>query len=385
MHNHDNQTHTHFSKLFHLKDKLGLLYSHIVIQSFAISLISVFVPIYLLTIDFTLSQVFLYLLVEWTLFGLLAPLYGKIIHKLGLKEIILIRTPFLIIGLMLLFSLETSTLIRNYYLIIPIIMGASGALYTLSISSLFAKYMGNKKQTEKTAKFMSYPRIFAIASPTIGAIIASYFGFSFLLTLVSIFLFISVFPIFLIKQKISHPKFNLKVFKEIKLELKEFLLLMAYGITGLVFSLILPITLYLYSSNIISLGIFISAISLISAIFTIYLGKLANRHGYTKILKIGALLTFVLLMLIGYFLKSEYIIHLSLISGFVNILINLPYETHLYKKSREHKSHLEFLVFKEFSLYFGRIFLFGILILFFSNIEFSYYLGAFASLAFLLF
>jgi len=382
---HATEYHHHISKLIHLKDKLGLLYLHLVIQAFAISLVSIFVPIYLLTIGFTLSEVFIYLFIEWTLFGLFAPLYGKVIHKIGLKGVILFRTPFYILGLILLFLLDTNIQLRTFYLIIPIILGSSGALYTLSITSLFAKYIGKSDHSVKTAKLLSYPKMFAIASPTIGAFIAAIMGFPFLLSLVAVLLFLSVIPIFLIKERISHPKFNLNIFREIKLEFREFIFLNSYGLKGLIFFLILPISIYLYSENIMSLGIIVTSISLISAIFTIYLGKLANRHGLIKIIKIGAIATFILLISIGYFIKNDIIYYLSFVSGFINIMINLPYETHLYERSREHKSPLEFLVFKEFSLFFGRIVIFSILIIFFLNIEIAYYVGALFSLVFLFF
>lgn len=382
---HLHEYHHHLSKLVHMKDKLGLLYFHLILQSFAISLISVFVPIYLLTINFSLPQVFTYLLIEWTLFGLFTPLYGRIIHKLGLREVILIRTPIYIIGLMLLFLLDTNIALRKVFYVVPILMGSSGALYTLSITSLFAKYFGKSNHSMKTAKLISYPALFSIASPTIGALIASVLGFPFLLTFVSIFLFLSVIPIYLIKNNVYHPKFNLKIFREIKMELKEFLFLNTYGLKGLMFFLILPITLFLYSDNIVSLGIIITVISLCSAIFTLILGKVIPKVGSSRLIKVGAICTSVFLLLLGFFLQNELLYYLSIISGFINILINLPYEMHLFEKANDHSSPLEFLAFKEFSLFFGRLLIFGILILFFSHIEIAYFFTAIATLIFLFF
>ncbi len=374
---------SHISKILHIKSKLGKLYLHLIIQAFAVWLVAIFVPVYLLTIGFSLTQVFIYLLVEWTFFWFFTPLYWKIISKLWLKEVILIRTPIYIIGLILLFLLEDNMVLRNYYLIIPIIIWVSWSLYTLSITTLFSQYMWKSNHSKKTAKLISYPKIFSIASPTIWAFIGYIFGFNFLLILVSILLFVSIFPIYFIKKNIKHPDFNLRVMSKIKLDLKEFIFLNSYWSKTLIFWLILPITLYIYFENIITLWITISIISLLTALFTIYIGNYKDKFNNFPLIKIWAISTFLLLLFMAIFIESEILYYLSIISWFINILINLPYETHLYKKSREHKSPLEFLAFKEFSLFFGRIFLLWILIMFFNDIKIAYYFTATVSLIFL--
>ncbi len=374
---------SHIFKLLSLKWKLWKLFIHLIIQAFAISLIAIFVPVYLLTIGFSLSQVFLYLLVEWTFFWLFAPIYWKIISKVWLREILLFRTPVYITWLVWLFFLENNPILKEFYLIIPAIIWISSSLYTLSITTLFAKYMWKNNHGAKTAKLISYPHICSIAGPTIWAFIASMFGFNVLLILVAVLLFLSVIPIYLIKKKIELPKFDFKVLSKIKLDKKEFILLNSYWAKTLIFSLVLPITLYLYFKDIISLWIIVTIISLLSALFTIYLGKINDKFTKFPLIKIWAILTFFILFSMAFFIKSEILFYLSIISGFINVLINLPYETYLYKKSREHNNPLEFLVFKEFSLFFGRVILFVILTVFFSNIEVAYYFAAIVSLVFL--
>ena len=104
----------HIDKIVHLKDKLGLIYKHLILQVFALSMIGIFIPIYLLTIGFSLTQVLVLFLVEWTVFGLFAPLYALIISKVGLKEIIILRTVLLPVLLFLLHLLKYNEFLQKY-------------------------------------------------------------------------------------------------------------------------------------------------------------------------------------------------------------------------------------------------------------------------------
>lgn len=101
---------------------------------------------------------------------------------------------------------------------------------------------------------------------------------------------------------------------------------------------------------------------------------------------LGAIASMVLFFAMGYFYGSSTLYILSLISGFIGVLIDLPYETHLYEKSKSDKhSTLEFIVFKEFSIFFGRLFFFGTLVIFFSQVDIAFYLGSMSSILFLFF
>lgn len=380
-----NYYHHHIEKVFHLKSRLGRLYWHLIIQAFAVSLVSVFIPIYLLIIGFSLTKVFIFLLIEWTVFGLLAPLYGKIIHTIGLREVIFIRTPLFAAALLLLSFLRDNPFLQGFYYIIPVLIGFAGALYTLSITSLFARYVGKEHQGEKTGKFIAFPKMASMLGPVAGGIIAARFGFPILFLLTIIILLASVVPLSFVKKNIDHPRFHFSVFRRLTLNLKEFFFLGAYGIKGFVLFIILPIALYLNLRNVLSLGVLISALSLTGALFTIYVGRFADAHGIKKVIKFGAIVTTILFIAFGYLLQSDLFFYLSFVSGVVSVLVNVPYESHLYDRARRGRSPLEFLAFKEFSLFFGRLVLFGLILLVGARLDFAFYIGSVASFAFFFF
>ncbi|RMF55816.1 MFS transporter [Candidatus Woesearchaeota archaeon] len=377
------QHHHHLDKLFHLKHKIGYIYEHLVVQAFAISLVSIFVPIYLLTINFSLTEVMLYLLFQWGVFGLFTPLYAIILHKLGLKEVIFIRTPVLAVGLFMLSLLKTNAFLQKYYLIISLIIGFSDSLYCLSISSLFASLIGEKKQSEKTGEFLAFPKISSILGPVCGGFIASYFGFPILFLIVVILLFTSIVPLLFIKENVDHPKFDLEAFKHVKI--KDFLILTAYGLKGFLFFIFVPLALYFHSQNQVTLGLIVSFLSLTAALFTIYTGYLSEKFGLKKIIRVGAVFHSILFFVFAFLTGKPLFLYISFLSGFVSVLIDVPYETYLFETAKKYRSPLKFLVFKEVSLFVGRAFLFGALILLGTSISLGFNIGGFSSLVFAFF
>ena len=93
------------------------------------------------------------------IFSLCAPIAGMLIQKIGLKTTILIRTPLFIFSLMGLIYIKDYALIENNYLLIAFLLGFSGIIYTISITSLFSKFVDTKKMSEETSKFISLPQL----------------------------------------------------------------------------------------------------------------------------------------------------------------------------------------------------------------------------------
>ena len=101
MHNIHNILHF-LTKTLGIKKELKELYLNIVLHILAISLIGIFIPIYLLDIGFDLNAVLYFFLVYWFFFMAGAPLVGKLVSRIGTKYTISMRAPTLILYLFLL-------------------------------------------------------------------------------------------------------------------------------------------------------------------------------------------------------------------------------------------------------------------------------------------
>lgn len=376
----------HIEKVVFLKSKLDKLYFHLIMQAFGLSMVSIFIPIYLITIGFSLTNALTYLLVQWAVFSICAPVAGLLMNKFGAKEIIILRTPLIIASLLLLSAMSIYPILKNYYLLFGALKGFASILYTLSITSLFVELMHASEKNKETGKFISLPKIGTILGPTIGAALAYSAGFPILFIIVSIILFSSIIPLSLIKQNNNHQLFEFKkfllYFKKYK---RIFWFIHPYGAKGLLAFSIIPIILYSTYQDLISLGLIITLISIISIVSAISLGNWLDKNNNSKIIKVGAIIGFIFFNLLAYFANTKYFLYLSFLSGLVFIFIEIPFESLMYNGAKKSKSIVSFLAFKEFSFIFGRVSVLLFLIYLTSQLDNSMYIGAISSLIFGLF
>jgi len=136
--------HNIFSHFHFLRSReLNELYASIAIRAFAISLVGIFVPIFLYQLNYSFSQIFLF-------FGMIAFFNmiflfpsAKFASKYGLKHGMLLSMPFLIIFFLLLFSLEN---LRWPLYFMAIFGGAHGALFWISYHTDFSKFSKKKSR-----------------------------------------------------------------------------------------------------------------------------------------------------------------------------------------------------------------------------------------------
>lgn len=376
----------HINKVDLLKNKLDKIYFHLIVQGFAASMISVFIPIFLLELGFGLSDVFIFLLIQWSSFSLLTPVSAKIISKMGLKEVIIFRTILFVGSLISLSLIGRVNIISEYYQFIAFFLGFSSCMYTLSITSLYANFMEKNKKGDETSKFISLPKLGVVFGPAAGGFISMYLGFTVLFIFASILLLCSVIPLSFIDHNLDHPKFDINVFKESFKKLRKFFIFLNfYGIKGLVMFMVLPVSIYLVGESLGSLGVVVSVISLINIVFSLWLGRKIDHVKPRTVLKVGATLTALLMVVLGVLSSSYLLIYFSFLTGFTGILIDLPFETKLYEQAQKSGNPLMFLVFKELSFLPGRVILLLVLIFLATGIKSSYYLGALSSFVFLFF
>ena len=98
--------HTHRLLHFLRNRELNELYASIAIRSFALSMINIFIPIYLLNLDYSLKQVLIFFVFLTGTHAVTSIHAGKISSKFGFKHAILFSVPLLLIFYLMLYSLE---------------------------------------------------------------------------------------------------------------------------------------------------------------------------------------------------------------------------------------------------------------------------------------
>lgn len=369
------------NKLFHFfrNRELNEIYASVSIKSFALSMISVFIPIYLLKLNYSLTSVFLFYVILNLTHALFIIPAAKIASKFGFKHSILFSVPLLVTFFILFFTLS----IYNWPLyLLAIIFGLSNSLFWIGYHVDFSKFSKKKFRGEEISSIRIFSSVFSMIGPLIGGIILAFISFKFLFVLVSLLLFLSVIPLFYSKD--LHNPFNFSV-KRIFIDqkLKDHISFLAYGIETGVAWIIWPIFIFFsILNNFTSLGFIVSISSFSSLIFIFFIGKFSDRKR-RLVLRIGALFNALIWGLKTFAKTFTHIFILDFFHGMTRTAISIPFDALSYDKANQ-SNIVEFIVFREITIQIGRVILF-ISMIFIADLVTSFIFGGGASILFWLF
>lgn len=357
--------------------ELNELYASISIRSFAISLIGVFVPIYLYTLGNSFSSIFLFY-IFWSLTHLLFAIpSAKISSRFGLKHSILFSVPFYIVFFLLLYSIEDF----NWpLLILPIFLGLSSSLFWTSYHTDFAKFSDKKNRGKEIGFSNVLVSIFSVLGPLIGGIILTFLGFKLLFVIVSLLLLSSVMPLFLSNEVYEPSPFSVKGFFRGQ-KIRDILSFLGHGIENKLGAVVWPlfIFIFIFSEEYLSLG-FVSSLTLgFSFVFTFVVGKFADAHR-RKIMRIGSIFNAGIWIIKSFIVTPLQVFIADSFYGASRTTMNIPFDALNYDKAKR-ESLTRMILEREIYHHLGVILLFLFLILFVESItEIFRYAGPLSSL-----
>jgi MFS family permease len=350
-------------RLLKIKSELGEVYLNRLIQSLALSMVGVFVPVYLINLGYSLNQVILFLIAMYSSLMILSPISAIINSRIGIKHTIGLSFPFLITYLLLLFSIKT------FNLPIILIAGVYGiylALYWIPLNSDFAKNSDKLHRGTEISYLLALPNFVGIIAPLVGGWVINNYGFNELIIIVFGLLFLSMVPLFMTSDYKSKLGYEWKrmVNRENLVFLKEFVA------KGMLFasSLIWPIFVYYMVKDYLLIGFAVTLTALSATIFIMVTGKLSDRVSKLSLLKIGGITNgiiwisvFIIYTFFGELTPLQVFI-ISFLKGFTLVLIDIPLFAAACNQANK-QSVTEFMVLREVSLDFGRILVFSAMIL----------------------
>jgi MFS family permease len=350
------------------------------LEGLASALIGIFIPIYFLSLGFSLVQVFLYMIVYS--FGVLIffILAGALSARIGLRTLLFLRLPFLILFLGLLYFFKSFPV--SIYLI-AIIASIHITLYWFPMNVLFAKKADAINLGSDVGKLFAFPKVAGIFAPILGAIIVNFFGFSALFLIgIIIYLFMTIPIIYITNFKPTiefHPKKIIHFFQKYP---KLFWVTVVENIREEMEEIIILVFLYVLFHNILTIGLVSGLLQVGSVLFALFIGNLTDKKDRKKILKIGALIG-IFIWTIRFFVNSEILFYiLSISAGFFSILILIPFNFFTTKITKENNID-EFVIYCEIPILLGRVIIYSICILLVSNLKLSFLVTAASLLAFL--
>lgn len=367
--------------LVKLRSELEEIYLNQVIQTFATSLIGVFIPIYLLNLGFSLSTTLFYYILALGTMGILSPVSAAIASRIGLKHTILLRLPLSVIfyfSLMLLGFLPSFSALAA----LALVGGLSDALYWIPLNSEFVKHSDKLHAGEEASHLIAFPKIAGILAPVIGAAVLESLGFDPLFILVILVMMISVVPLFLTGDFRKYFSFKFKDL-DILLSKRYAARLFTKGGFVLIESIIWPVYIFLTFNDFMPVGIAVAVSGIAIAFFTLLVGKLSDRVDRRHMMKLGAL-GYAFIWFARPFAHSMLeILLLSFLGGMFMTVVVVNLFAAFCNFSRK-RNILGAIVFREIWLNLGRVVTLLIVILALGNLQTAFLLGGVLCLLFIL-
>jgi len=341
------------------------------IDGFAGSLIGIFIPIYLLTLGYSVKQVFVFYIITYAALTGFFFLAGYCASRWGLKRTILLRFPCLIFYLIALYYLPTKALPLS---LLALVNACNMAFYWFALHIIFTRASEHGEMGNNVGKLLALPKIAGIIAPLLGGFMAVSFGFGFLFVLAIVLYLVSAIPLFYtdeLKQPID-LRFG-KAIKIISRHPKYFIGEILNNGTGVVESVIWPVFIYLSFNDILSIGALGTLLGAGGVLFTLFIGRTSDKSNKKFLLRLGALLM-IAIWSMRYFGQNEILFYiLTILAGFFSILITVPFTSIAYGSAKKDEGGTsEFIILREVAVNTGRVLIFSIAILMIGNIKFSF-------------
>jgi len=352
----------HLKTTYLLKEEIKELYLTSAIHSFAIALVAIFIPIFLLQSGFSLVQVVIYEIIHYALAAVSAYFAMKYASKNGVKHSMIISIPFFIVFFLMLYNSQILLQYLDKYvflILLSLFTAISGAYYWMGWHIEFAKF-SEKKSAKQIGVINIISTMMSVIGPLTGAFIIITFGFLPLFVLVIILLCISMFPLFMSKD--YHVPIEFKMDKLFKLkEIKSSLPYIGEGFEQIAVSIFWPVLLYLLFISLESIGGLYALSNAILVMVTFYLSRKINIFNRYKLMRLGAY-THSLTLMLRVFFKAVYAIFIVQGLGAITwVFLDLPFRSLFYDISKQ-KGVIWTVFYREIYLNIGRVLSFIILL-----------------------
>jgi MFS family permease len=311
-------------------DELSELYASEFLRTLAMSVIGIFVPIYLYKLGYDLTDIFLMMVVWAITRPLFSYVAAKSIAALGPKHSMALGTAVQMVYLGVLVTIDSV----NWPLALLSVLGSlSYALFGIALQVDFSKV----KHTEHGGKEIGFiticGRVGASIGPLVGGVVASFVNPKATIVIALVILASSLVPLFKTAEPIkTNQAITLKGFPW-RRHKRDFISAFFFGIENIVSIVIWPlfIALVIFQNNTYAaIGLLVS-IGTAASLLAIYLiGKLIDNHRGGLLFKVGVYINSFIHLLRPFVVTPIQAISISLINEPVSASYQMPYMKGLY-------------------------------------------------------
>lgn len=322
----------HHLKLHHLHfTEINELYVSLSLQSFALGLVGIFVPIYLYSLNISINALAIFFIILFFTSIITYPIAAKMTSYFGPKHIIALSYVILFCYVLFLFLLSEMTI-----LIYPTaITGGIGAgMFWIARHIDFAAVINNKNTINKFSNLQIFYILAQATSPFIGGVIATNFGIGYGFLTAAIGLIFAIYPLLRTPEPIVPRKTYIKPMRTAPA--RHLIANFAMNTQSTVGLYTWPLFIYLTVGTYQNVGI-IATISLILSVFVLHkIAQFGSPKRIDKILNFGIILRTITHLLRRFANSFSMALGTNMLGDTTDALVSVPYAARFYKGARKY-------------------------------------------------
>jgi len=335
------------------------LYAAMSLKTLSLSMIGIFIPLYLMIEkNFSLNSVVIFYVWNTVAMLLFPPFAGKIASRFGLKKSAVITAPLFIVFYLGLRNFESLGININYF---AVLLGITSALYWTAFMTHFIKNSDKKHRSEEVGFLSATTIISTMAGPFIGGLLITFYGFNLLFFVVSILMFLSIFPLLFIKE--THEPFKCRLKELVNLSKKGSFKMMALGSAHMAEMVFWPVFLFSAIGIYAKMGLVFFVAELSSFFGSFYFGSVENRKRLLIMLKWGAGISVFVWISRIWFESAMMLAMVTVLGAFLHSMIEVPADTIIFDRFKRKKHISESVVYRLIMMNIGRLVVLAVILI----------------------
>lgn len=354
-----HQHHHHFWWKLLPGKEINQIYLSVALRSFALSLISLFVPMYLYSeLGYSLQETLAFYIIFSVVAAITCPFAAKFASKYGLKHSILLSVPFQVSYFYLLYQLSS---VNIPLALIASLEGLAIAFFWMGMHLEFCKISHKKHRGEEVGKRQAAMVLATLAGPLAGGAMIKFFNFGVVFVIASLMLLLSAAFLFLSKERHVKFKFSVKSLWTGSY-FKNSLFFTYRGILVAANAILWPLFMFITLNDYLSLGVIGSIAGLATAILSLIMGKISDtKISKRSIIRFVAPIESITWFFRGFLATFSGFLGISIVQSIVYGIRSAPMGALVYDQSKSNP--VEFFVTREIFICLGRIFVLSVILI----------------------
>lgn len=331
--------------------ELTELYISMFIKSLARSLVLVFIPIYLISLGFSIRFIALFYLLEFVGMTIATPLGLWLNHKVGVKKTMVISDVLFILYMIAVSALK----IDSVLFVLPILLFAfSSGLFWAAYDVDFTQHVDRKYEGQELSVIKAILLVAAALGPLLGSIVIVNSSFVASFITAAVLSLLSAIPLFWSADYYEpKPKFSWKRLQQADQPAKA-LSYASYGTLQSATETFWPLFMFLALSSVLEIGTVFTLTTIIMVGVILWHGRRVDRKPIESL--VGGVLLNAPSWLIRLLLVSPLGFFLSNLYGQLSYhMLDTAYEKVVYTEARDSADRSNYFFFRQIWIGVGRL------------------------------